>query len=101
MEWAAQAKRGVKNYKKATRPVRLLYQDRTAQEVCVLGDFNEWEIGAHPMQRLADGSWTAELELEHGHHRYVFYVDGECVLDPNASGLEPVEGGHVCLLAIS
>ena len=38
------------------------------------------------MRRTPDGRWTASLELHHGHHKYLFLVDGTPTLDPNASG---------------
>jgi hypothetical protein len=32
------------------------------------------------------GRWLASVELSHGYHQYLFLVDGERVLDPNAAG---------------
>lgn len=57
-----------------------------AVQVCLVGDFNEWQPTANPMQRMPDGYWMASLELSHGYHEYVFLVDGKPVLDPNAAG---------------
>ena len=58
-----------------------------AERVCLVGDFNEWQSTANPMQRMPDGNWLASLELTHGHHQYLFLVDGRPVLDPKASGI--------------
>ena len=57
-----------------------------AQSVSLIGDFNDWQPAAHPMQRMPDGCWTARLELRHGSYRYLFLVDGKPVLDPRAQG---------------
>jgi len=58
-----------------------------AKSVSLVGDFNDWQPVAHPMQRMPDGCWTARLELRHGSHRYLFLVDGKPVLDPRAQGV--------------
>ena len=36
---------------------------------------------------MPDGRWTVSLEVHHGHHQYLFVVDGKRVLDPNASSI--------------
>ncbi len=42
------------------------------------------------------------LELSHGHHRYVFLVDGEPQLDPNATGIARDDRkNRVSLIAVS
>ena len=58
-----------------------------AERVCLVGDFNGWDSAATPMRRLPDGSWMASLELHHGHHRYLFVVDGTPTHDPSAGGV--------------
>jgi 1,4-alpha-glucan branching enzyme len=55
--------------------------------VVLVGDFNGWDREATPMQRMPDGRWMASLELKHGHHRYLFVVDGRPQLDPKANGV--------------
>ena len=73
-----------------------------AKSVSLAGDFNGWVPTAHPMTRMPDGGWTIRLELPHGHHQYLFLVDGKPTLDPNAMG--KVRNEHndtVSLIAIS
>jgi len=68
----------------------------------LLGDFDQWNPTATPMNRMPDGQWMASLELPHGHHRYLFLVDGEVQLDPNASGITRNESNEpVSLIAVS
>ena len=57
-----------------------------ARAVSLVGDFNGWDPKATPMIRKADGRWMASLELSHGYHQYLFLIDSELVLDPNAAG---------------
>jgi 1,4-alpha-glucan branching enzyme len=73
-----------------------------AKSVCLVGDFNRWQPNAHPMTRMPDGGWVIRLELPHGHHQYLFLVDGQPTLDPNAMGKVHNERNEtVSLIAIS
>jgi len=72
-----------------------------AEHVCLVGDFNGWDLTT-PMHRMPDGRWMASLELHHGHHPYLFVVDGEPMLDPKANGVTRNDRGErVSLLAVS
>jgi len=35
-----------------------------AESVYIVGDFNDWDIHANPMEKLGNGNFTATLELE-------------------------------------
>jgi 1,4-alpha-glucan branching enzyme len=73
-----------------------------AQHVTLVGDFNGWQPTANPMQRANEGHWFTGLELPHGHHQYLFLVDGEPALDPKASGRARNERNEpVSLIAVS
>lgn len=73
-----------------------------ASHISIVGDFNDWNPDANPMMRQPDGQWLARLELKHGHHRYAFLVDGNRVLDPNATGkTRDSQGEPVSLRAVS
>ena len=73
-----------------------------ASHVCLVGDFNGWDMAAIPMHRTSDGRWTVGMELHHGHHQYLFVVDGERKLDPNATGMVRNERNErVSLVAVS
>ncbi len=73
-----------------------------AKSVSLIGDFNNWEPTTHPMTRMPDGGWVIRLELPHGHHQYMFLVDGKPTLDPNAMGKVHNERNEVVsLIAIS
>jgi 1,4-alpha-glucan branching enzyme len=73
-----------------------------AECVMLVGDFNGWDVTATPMHRTPDGRWMASLELPHGHHQYVFLVDGTRTLDPRASGIaRNARQERVSLVAVS
>jgi 1,4-alpha-glucan branching enzyme len=73
-----------------------------AKSVSLIGDFNKWQPNGHPMTRMPDGGWVIRLELPHGHHQYLFLVDGKPTLDPNAMGKVHNERDEtVSLIAIS
>jgi 1,4-alpha-glucan branching enzyme len=88
--------------KNMTKPVHFYYANRNAKSVSLIGDFNNWSPGAHPMRRQPDGSWFIETPLPHGHHRYVFLVDGVPTLDPNATGTVQASAfSKVSVIAVS
>jgi len=38
--------------------------------VSIVGDFNNWEAGVHPLTEVRPGEWQADLALPAGHHVY-------------------------------
>ena len=59
--------------------------------IFVVGDFNNWEIGAHPLRKRSNGTASAVLTLNSG-DRYAFrYVteDGRWFNDEKADDYEP------------
>jgi len=66
--------------------VRFVLVAPTAHAVAVVGDFNDWQVGATPLRPAASGRmWTVDVPLAPGRHRYAFVVDGESWLaDPTA-----------------
>ena len=84
------------------RAVSFICNAPQAQSVSVVGDFNQWNPRAHPMQRTATGSWPLQVEFRHGHHRYAFLVDGHLTLDPSAMGItRDDQNQRVSLMAVS
>jgi 1,4-alpha-glucan branching enzyme len=72
--------------KEMTKPVNFYFASRDAASVNLVGDFNNWDPNSLPMQRRVDGWWFIQVPLTHGHHPYLFLVDGEPTLDPKATG---------------
>jgi 1,4-alpha-glucan branching enzyme len=88
--------------KRMQKPINFFCFAPKAKQVDLVGDFNDWQPGAHPMQRQPDGSWTIQLPLHHGHHHYQFLVDGEPTLDPRAQGIaRNARNERVSMIAVS
>jgi 1,4-alpha-glucan branching enzyme len=88
--------------KRIVKPVVFICQANGAQSVSIMGDFNDWDESAHPMVRQPDGAWRIEVPLNHGHHHYVFVVDGKRMLDPRAQGIARDHNNEkVSLIAVS
>ena len=89
-------------YQKPLRAINFICHAPQAKSVSLVGDFNEWNPLAHPMQQTPDRSWLLNIELKHGHHRYAFVVDGVLTLDPRAQGITRNDKGErVCLVPVS
>ena len=88
--------------KKMAKPVNFIYFAPQAQNVFLVGDFNDWDPNAYPMKKQPDGAWLIQISLTHGHHHYQFLVDGKPVLDPKAQGIARNEQNEkVSLLSVS
>lgn len=47
-----------------------------AKQVCVVGEFNDWNIYANPMKRLKSGEFTLTLDLMPGReYQYRYLID--------------------------
>jgi hypothetical protein len=59
-----------------TRSV-LLQLASPASRVAVVGDFNDWDPAATPLQPTGrQGVWAVELHLKPGRYHYTFLIDG-------------------------
>ena len=88
--------------KRSCRPTNFILLDPKAQQVSVVGDFNDWSPDAHPMRRQPDGGWHIQIPLCHGHHRYLFWIDGRTMVDPRAQGMARNDKNErVSLIAVS
>jgi 1,4-alpha-glucan branching enzyme len=48
------------------------------QQLCLVGDFNEWSETAAPLKQAEDGTWSVTLELEPDrHYQYRYLADGQ------------------------
>lgn len=67
--------------------VQFVLVARDAQSVTVVGDFNDWDVAATPLERdEAQGVWSVSIPLAPGRYRYSFLVDGATWLkDPRAA----------------
>jgi 1,4-alpha-glucan branching enzyme len=88
--------------KSMAKPVNFYYTRPQARSVYLIGDFNDWDPNSLPMQRRVDGWWFIQVLLTHGHHHYLFLVDGTPALDPNATGtVQADQYGKASMIAVS
>ena len=88
--------------KNMAKPVNFYYARPEAGSVSLIGDFNDWDPNSLPMQRRVDGWWFLQVPITHGHHRYLFLVDGTPTLDPNATGTVQMERyAEASMIAVS
>jgi 1,4-alpha-glucan branching enzyme len=70
--------------------IEFRFKHPTAQQVFLVGDFNEWDSRATPMSRTGGGEWVVSLALPDGMYDYKFLADGRYQLDDAAIGVEEV-----------
>jgi 1,4-alpha-glucan branching enzyme len=58
-----------------------------ATSVFIAGDFNQWNLSAHPLKQDRKGVWKTSLALGPGRYEYRFLVNGQWQNDPNCSSL--------------
>jgi len=88
--------------KNMVKPINFYFSMPEAKSVHLMGDFNNWSPTSLPMQRQVDGWWTVQVPLAHGHHHYLFLVDGTPMLDPHSTGTVQIERyAHVSVIAVS
>ncbi len=47
-----------------------------ARSVCIIGDFNNWNIHENPMKKLKNGDYTLKLDLETGReYQFRYLID--------------------------
>ena len=71
----------MKNYSKTGSYCRVTFKlpaEVTAETAALCGDFNDWNVEAHPMKRLKDGSFSTTVSIPAGRtYRFRYLLDGE------------------------
>ncbi len=71
------------------RKVSFSLHSSDAQEVILLGDFNNWSPQKHPMKRDGNGIWNKAVMLPPGKYEYKFLIDGQWQEDPHNGQICP------------
>ncbi len=88
--------------KSTVKPINFFCAAPEAEAVYLMGDFNDWSPSSHPMEWRKDGWWSLQVPLSHGHHEYLFLIDGVPTLDPHATGMtHNARYDRVSLIAVS
>lgn len=86
------SKNGGKQTKKQKK-VTFRFVAPDAENVSLVGNFNDWDKSKHPMKKEGNGIWSKTVTLGCGVHQYKFLADDKWVEDPNNEKLAPNEFG--------
>jgi len=75
--------------KAGQRRITFTFETPGANNVFLMGDFNEWDEKVHPMRKYENDIWKKTVFLDPGRYEYKFLVDGQWYKDPNNSNLCP------------
>lgn len=84
------------------RRVTFTFRSPGARSVTLVGDFNDWNVSAHPMVRDAHlDVWSLTLSLKPGRYEYKFFVDArDWWNDPSAPKIPNVWGSENSYLEV-
>ena len=71
------------------KKVSFSVQATRARQVVLVGDFNNWDTGMHPMKKGGGGIWHTTVMLSPGRYEYKFLIDGDWQEDPQNSNSCP------------
>ena len=74
--------KGILKPKSKNRKITFTLEADDAKEVYLVGEFNNWKVGTHPMKNNGVGKWKKQLLLPEGKFEYKFLVDNQWVTDP-------------------
>ena len=80
-------KKAVKTVKQ--KKISFNFEAPEAQDVSVVGNFNEWNKAKHPMKNDGNGIWIKSVMLTPGTYEYKFLVDNKWEHDPKNEKLVP------------
>ena len=75
-------KKSIPKHKTKRRKITFSLEAVDAKEVHLIGEFNDWKAGAHPMKNDGNGIWVKTMLLPEGKFEYKFLVDNQWVSDP-------------------
>lgn len=87
--------------KASTKNVQFTFLAPEAHQVCLVGEFNNWDGRANPMKKDKIGLWKTILSLKPGRYEYRFLEDGNWVNDPSCSSCVPNSfGSQNCVMIV-
>jgi len=79
------------------KKIKFTYYAPEAKEVCIAGDFNDWDTCSLPMKKGRDGLWEAEIQLSPNCYEYKLLADG-CWVEGISCTVEVDGGGDLDIL---
>lgn len=66
----------VKKEKKVTKKTaEFTFRAPEAKQLCLAGEFNNWDTRSLPMKKDKGGVWKTKIKLPPGRYEYKFYAD--------------------------
>ena len=85
----------------APKKIKFTITAPEAQNVFLVGNFNNWSLDSHPLKKNIKGEWGVGIDLTPGRYEYRFLVDGEWQNDPNCATCTPNSfGSENCVLIL-
>ena len=81
--------RGAVKAKADARKVTFACHHPDAREVCLAGEFTDWDACLRPLEKSDEGIWKITIHLLPGRYEYNFVVDGNWVEDMLCSEMVP------------
>jgi len=75
----------------STAKIQFVFPSPKAQKVSLVGDFNNWDILANPMEKDKKGIWKVTVNLKPGRYEYRFFIDEKWENDPSCTECVPNE----------
>jgi hypothetical protein len=75
--------------------LNLRYTAASGESITVAGDFNAWDQFMYRLKETRSGDYRLELPLPAGTYHYIFYKNGERVLDPGNQNKKYLPSGKV------
>ena len=72
-----------------------------AEEVRLVGSFNNWDPEGRLLKRDKKGTWKTWMALEPGSYEYRFLVDGQWQNAPGAEVVPNPYGGQNCVQVVN
>ena len=73
---------------------------KETKEVYLAGDFNKWKRNDIKLVKKEGNQWETMLALPTGKYKYVFFIDGERVLDPYNPSVAELDGQKTSIIEV-
>ena len=88
---------------KNSKPKKINFQiiAPEANTVFLVGDFNDWNVSAHPCKPNTKGIWKTCIKLDSGRYEYRFLVEEEWKNNPECVDFVPNPfGSKNCVITV-
>lgn len=81
--------------------IEFVYEAPNAKEVCLCGNFNNWDTRSLPMKKNKRGQWKATVQLFPGTYEYKYFADGAWAKDLQCKEATGNSGSKTCTIDVA